>query len=62
MSDFETNKYSFLEDPQWQSFLKKNQGRSVGDILFSLKNTAIDRKLLGQQIVGLQIINKTSLP
>ena len=58
MSDFETNKYSFLEDPQWQSFLKKNQGRSVGDILFSLKNTAIDRKLLGQQIVGLQIINK----
>ena len=58
MSNFQKDKYSFLEQPEWQSFLKKNQSKSAENVLLSLKNVAIDTKVLAQQIVGKQVIDK----
>lgn len=53
------NKYSFLKSRVWQSFIEKNKDMPINQVLLSLKkNTNIDSKILAQQIVGRQIINK----
>ncbi|MGC6470751.1 MAG: THUMP-like domain-containing protein [Flavobacteriales bacterium] len=59
MSDNSNNKYEFITDEYWQTFIRTNKNKSLENILFSLdKNTPIDKGILADQFIGRKIIRK----